>query len=227
MKYLNILESAALFKDIRPDELEAMLTCNGAKTKSVQKGKFVLLTGSKPTHIGIVISGQFHILYEDFRGERSLIAIVSPGELFAEAMCCAGVSESPVTVMAKTDSTVMLLNFSRIVHLCSNACPFHTKLIENMLYLVANKNLLLQSRMEIISLKSIRSKVMRYLESFVPEQGRNIVIPLNREEMASFLCVERCALSHELSRMKNDGLIEYKKNNFILADCVRNGQESR
>ena len=223
MKYLNILASAALFMDIRPSELEAMLSCNGAKIKNVQKGRFVLLTGSKPTHIGLVISGQFHILYEDFRGERSLIAVVSPGELFAEAICCAGVSESPVTVMAKTDSTVMLLNFSRIVHLCSNACPFHTKLIENMLYLVASKNLLLQNRMEIISLKSIRSKVMRYLESFMPDQGRNIMIPLNREEMASFLCVERCALSHELSRMKKDGMIDYKKNNFIIADYMGDG----
>jgi len=110
----------------------------------------------------------------------------------------------------------MLLSFSQILHTCPNSCAYHTKLIENMLELIANKNLQLQSRMEIISLKAVRAKVMRYLESFVPKQGRNITIPFNREEMADFLCVERSALSHELSKMKRDGLIEYKKNKFFL-----------
>jgi CRP-like cAMP-binding protein len=85
-----------------------------------------------------------------------------------------------------------------------------------MLGLIANKNLLLQNRMEIVSLKSIRAKVRRYLESFIPGQGRNITIPFNREELADFLCVERSALSHELSKMKADGLIEYRKNSFSL-----------
>ena len=85
-----------------------------------------------------------------------------------------------------------------------------------MLGLIANKNLQLQSRMEVVSIKSIRAKVMRYLESFVPNQGRNITIPFNREKMADFLNVERSALSHELSKMKKDGLIDYNKNTFIL-----------
>ena len=70
--------------------------------------------------------------------------------------------------------------------------------------------------MEIISLKSIRAKVLRYLASFVPEQGKKITIPFNREEMADYLCVERSALSHELARMQRDGLIEYRKNRFVL-----------
>ena len=95
---------------------------------------------------------------------------------------------------------------------------FHTKLIENMLGLIANKNLMLQSRMEIVCMKSVRAKVLQYLKSFVPEQGREITIPFNREKLAEYLCVERSALSHELAKMKRDGLIEYRKNKFILRD---------
>jgi len=144
------------------------------------------------------------------------MAAVTPGEIFAEALCCADVLKSPVTVIADTDSIVMFLSFSRILHICPNSCFFHTKLIENMLRLIADKNLQIQSRMEIVGLKSVRAKVTRYLESFKPKQGQGFAIPFNREELADFLCVERSALSHELARMKKDGLIEYRKNEFVM-----------
>ncbi|MCL2508388.1 MAG: Crp/Fnr family transcriptional regulator [Oscillospiraceae bacterium] len=205
-----------LFYGIDKTSLDSMLHCIGAKTERVQKGEIILLAGGRPEYIGVVLAGQLHILREDYGGSRSLIAAITPGKIFAEALCCAGVAESPVTVIAHTDATVLLLPFRRIPSVCPNACAHHAKLIENMLRLTAEKNLLLQSRMEIISLKSVRAEVLRYLESFVPEQGRSIIVPFNREEMADYLCVERSALSHELAWMKRDGLIEYRKNCFVL-----------
>jgi len=215
-KYLDILKIVGLFRGIGAAELTTMLKCLGAETRVVSRNEIVLLAGDKPQHVGIVLTGQLHIVREDYDGNRSLIAAVTPGGIFAEALCCAGISESPVTVIPDIDSTIMLLSFSRIIHTCTNSCTYHTKLIENMLGLIANKNLQLQSRMEVVSIKSIRAKVIRYLESFVPIQGRNITIPFNREKMADFLYVDRSALSHELSKMKKDGLIDYRKNTFIL-----------
>ena len=215
-KYLYALKLMGLFNGIDVAELETMLKCLGAEIRDVNRDEIVLLAGDKPQYVGIVLTGQLHIVREDFDGNHTLIAALTPGEIFAEALCCAGVSESPVTVLSEIDSTVMFLSFSRILHVCNNSCAYHTRLIENMLKLIANKNLQLQSRMEIISLKTIRAKVMRYLESFVPKQGRHIKIPFNREELAGFLCVERSALSHELSKMKRDGLIDYRKNYFTL-----------
>jgi len=215
-KYFDILQSVGLFKNVDATELEAMLKCLGAEITDVGKDAIVLLAGDKPRYVGVVLTGLLHIVREDYDGNRSIIAAAAPGDIFAEAVCCAGVLENPVTVIADVESTVMLLSFSRILQTCPNSCFHHAKLIENMLGLVANKNLQLQNRMEIISLKSVRAKVLLYLESFVPKQGRNITIPFNREELADFLCVERSALSHELSRMKKDGLIEYRKNKFVL-----------
>lgn len=214
--YFGILKSVGLFKGIDAADLEAMLSCLGAEVKGIHKDEIILLAGEKPRQVGIVLSGQLHILKEDYEGNRALMAAVTPGKVFAEALCCANIDESPVTVVADIDSVVMLLGFKRILHTCPNSCLFHTKLIENMLGLIANKNLQLQKRMEIVGLKSVRMKVTSYLESFVPSQGRNITIPFNREELADFLCVERSALSHELARMKEDGLIEYRKNKFVL-----------
>lgn len=215
MRFSNILNTTGLFDGI-DSELESLLRCMGAETRNVAAGEILLLAGDKPESIGIVLSGRLHILREDYDGNRSLMAAAMPGDLYAEALCCAGVPESPVTVMADTDAVIMRLDFARIMRVCPNACLFHSKLIENMLKLVAEKNLQLQGRMEILCQKSIRARVMRYLESLVPHQGRQITIPFNREELADFLAVERSALSHELSRMKRDGLLDYRKNWFML-----------
>jgi len=213
-EYFDKLKSVKLFRDIETAELETMLECLGAEVKDVTKDEIILLTGDRPNFVGVVLTGQLHIVSEDYDGNRSLLAVATPGEVFAEALCCAGVQESPITVIAGTDSTVMQLRFNRILHTCPNSCAHHTKLIANTLSLVANKNLYLQNRMEIVSLKSIRAKVLRYLESFIPQQGLSIAIPLSRGDMADFLCVDRSALSHELMKMKKDGLIDYRKNRF-------------
>jgi len=203
-----------LFQGI--DDLAAMLKCLGAETRQVEKNEIVLLAGNKPQHVGVVLSGLLHIVREDYDGNRSLVAAVEPGEIFAESLCCAGVDESPVTVIAAAEATVLLLRFECVLRTCQNACAFHHRLIENMLRLVAEKNLFLQGRMEIMTLKTVRAKALRYLESFAPNRGQGFVIPFNREEMAEYLCVERSALSHELARMKRDGLIKYRKNQFVL-----------
>ena len=128
------------------------------------------------------------------------IAAITASELFAEALCYAGVPESPVSVIAGTDSIVMLLRFRHILQACPNVYVYHTKFLDNVLGLVANKNLQLQDRMEIFSLKSIKAKAFRYLGWLAQKQGRSITAPFTREEMAGFLCVKRSALSHELAR---------------------------
>ncbi len=215
-EYSALLQLSGLFNNIDAAELETMLSCLGVEIKDAKKGEALLLAGDAPTHIGMALSGQIHIYREDYNGNRALIAAITPGGLFAEALCCAGVAESPVTVVADIDSRVMLMRFSRILRTCPHACSHHAKLIENMLGIIAKKNLMLQGRLEIASSKSVRAKALRFLESFVPKQGKDIIIPFNRDAMAEFLCVERSALSHELMRMRRDGLIEYKKNRFLL-----------
>ena len=219
-EYFHILQKINLFNGIETGDLEALLRCLGAVKKAVNKGEIVLLAGDTPRHVGIVLTGQLHIIREDHDGNCALIAVAAPGGIFAEALCCAGVTESPVTVIAEADSNVLLLDFARVLKTCSNSCSFHTKLIENMLRLIAGKNIFLQNRMEIISLKSVRAKIMLYLESFRVKHGRKFSIPLNREEMADYLCVDRSALSHELARMKKDGIIEFRKNCFTIVAKV-------
>lgn len=215
-EYFSVIQTAPLFKNVSNNEMSSMLGCLGAQMAGVNKGEAVLLAGDRPQHIGIVLAGTLHIVKDDYDGNRNLVGAVGPGDIFAEALCCAGTAESPVSVLADTDAVVLLMRFDRILHTCPNSCVFHTQLIENMLGIVAQKNLMLQSRMEIISLHAVRAKVLKYLEGLAARQGREITVPFNREELANYLCVERSALSHELARMKKDGLILYKKNSFTL-----------
>lgn len=210
-KYFELLKTIPLFKEIAHDDLETILICVGAKIKEISKGEIVLNIGDKPQYIGILLEGQLHISRNDYDGKRSIISAVSAGGIFAEALCCGGIAESPVIVCAEIDCVVMQIAFNRILRICTNACSFHATFIKNMLEILARKNLQLQNRMEIISLKSVRARVLQYLSSFGKTE---IIIPFNREQMADYLGVERSALSHELMKMKVDGLIDYKKNKF-------------
>jgi len=216
-EFLDIIKTVSLFKEINDEDIEFMLNCLQAEIKAFPKNSIILMAGEKPQNVGVVLEGLIHIVNEDVSGTRTLIEAVSLGGTFAEAFCCAGISASPVTIVAAENSKILWLKFDRVVQTCANSCTFHNRLIENMLKVVADKNLYLQNRMEVVSMKSIRDKVLHYLESFSGKQGsRDIVIPFNREEMADYLCVDRSALSHELARMKEDGLLDYKKNIFTL-----------
>lgn len=215
-KFDSILPSVSLFKDIEYGQLVSMLDCLQARTVEYSKGTTLLAAGDKPEYVGVVLSGRLHIVQDDIDGNRTLLAILGEADIFAEALCCADVAESPVSVLADMDTTVLLLAFSHILHTCPKACTFHQTLISNMLRIVAKKNLYLQSRMEIVCMKSVRAKVLRYLNTLAAKQGRSFIVPHNREQMADYLCVERSALSHEISRMRKEGLIDYRKNRFTL-----------
>lgn len=216
-EYLEILKNVTLFKNINDNDLTSILSCLGAKVIRFDKDEFILTAGSKPEHIGIVLEGNVQIIKEDINGERILVAAVMSGNFFAESLACAGILESPVSVVSSSNSTIMLIEFNKILHTCPSSCTFHAKLIENMISIIARKNLMLRERVEIIGKKTLRIKILSYLESFAAKQCRNnITIPFNREELADFLCVDRSALSHELSRMKKDGILDYHKNNFKI-----------
>lgn len=215
-EYLDIFKTVKLFNDIDKDDLEAMLTCLDSRVISLKKGEYILAAGNSVDQVGIVLTGHLHITKEDMDGERTLLATLSLGEFFGEALCCAGVTESPVSVLANTNAKVMLLGFRRILETCSSSCSFHTKLIENMLRIIAQKNLQLQVRMDFLSKKTIRARLLNYFESVVAQQSHDFTIPLNREELADFLCIDRSALSRELGFLKRNGIIDYKKNHFTL-----------
>lgn len=212
----DFLMRIPLFHGIGRNELPSMLNCLNARETGYQRQDIVLLEGQPVSSVGIVLSGTVQIVKEDYAGNRSLLAEIEPGHLFAEAFSCAQTEELPVTVISVTDSTVLWIDYRRIVTTCPSACRFHTKLIENMLAILASKNILLNRKIEYLSKRTTREKLLSYLSDQAARTGPEFDIPFSRQELADFLCVDRSAMSSELSKLQREGALRFHRNHFIL-----------
>lgn len=218
-KYLKLLETVSLFHNIKTDDLLKIINCLGAHIKDYKKDDIIQLAGEPVTQVGIILAGKIQVIREDFIGNRLILADLSEGDLFSETFAFADVEHSPVSVLASSDCRILAISFQSMVRCCSSACDFHFKLIENMLKIVAEKNIRLNEKIILLSRRTIREKVLYYL---LAESGKSenriITIPFNRNELADYICVDRSALSRELCKMRNEGMIDFHKNRFKLLD---------
>jgi len=213
----TILTRCPLFAQIDRTSLASLLQCLSARETDFPKESVILLAGERPESVGILLSGGAHVVHEDFWGNRAILAHVVPGELFGEAFSCAGAEKLPVSVVATEPSTVLLVNVQKILTTCSTACVFHAGLIKNLVRILAEKNVQLTEKMEHLTRRTTRDKLLSYLSALAAEGGGNVVHPpFNRQELADYLAVDRSALSRELSRMQAEGVLRYEKNAFTL-----------
>jgi CRP-like cAMP-binding protein len=210
-----------LFAGIDEGELSSLLGCLEAVRKRYKKGGMVFAAGDAPA-VGMILNGALQVLAEDPMGNRTIIGRLGTGDLFGEAFACAGAEHMPFSVEAVLDSEVLLIDVKKILVTCPAACPFHSRLIENLMAILARKNILLSAKIRHISRRTTREKLLSYLSERSREAGaREFDIPFNRQELADYLCVDRSAMSAELSRLRAEGLIEYAKNRFTLLRRAR------
>ncbi len=216
-KFLKILEKCALFDQIAPENLTALLGCLGAKTASFEKNFTVMAEGTPAHYIGIVLSGSVQLVQVDFYGNRSIIAHAEQGDLFAEAFACAGIPRIPLRIIADTDCEILYIDIRRIVSACSNACSFHQQIIFNLMKNLANKNILFHQKIEITSKRTTREKLMAYLMVQAKKHGSNrFTIPFDRQALADYLEVDRSGLSAEISKLRKEGVLLSDKKQFEL-----------
>ena len=216
-KYLNILQKCPLFDRIDEEPLLRMLTCLGARVETFDKKYTIITEGTPAKYIGIVLSGSVQIVRMDFYGNRSILAENGPSEVFVEAFACAEVPAIPVTVIANEPCEIMLIDCSHILHTCSNNCGFHQQLIFNLMKDLATKTILFHQKVEIISKRSTRDKLLTYLMFQAEKAGKNrFEIPFDRQELADYLEVDRSGLSAEISKLRKEGILESDKNEFVL-----------
>ena len=166
---------------------------------------------------GMVETGKLQIIKEDYWGNRSIIETAGPGDVFGEAFSCAEIVPVPVSVVAAEQTRVLLFDYQKLLTTCSSSCEFHTRVIKNMIRILAEKNIMLMQKMEHITKRSTREKLLSYLstQAFI-KKSSSFDIPFNRQELADYLSVDRSAMSAELSRMRDEGMIRFKKNHFTL-----------
>jgi CRP-like cAMP-binding protein len=195
-----------------------MLNCLKARIARFKKGGYILNAGEETRSIGIMLSGQAAVYKDDILGNRSVLTILHPADMFAESFLCAGITTSPVTVEAGADSDVLLIPFEKILRTCSSSCEYHNSLIENMLGIIARKNLALSDKIDHVSKRTTKRKLASYLLVQAGKNGEEFSIALDRQGLADYLCVNRSALSRELSKIAEEGVLSFHKDRFKILD---------
>lgn len=216
-KYIPILKRTKLFSGISEEDIESMLSCLDASVREFKKGEYVFRGGEHIGQITVLLSGELHIQKDDYWGNRDIVNRISVGEMFGEAYIAPESGALLNDVVALEDSTVIFFNVKRITTVCSASCRFHSMVVQNLFYALSEKNRVLVQKLGHISKRSTREKLMSYLSEQAERQNSaSFSIPFNRQQLADFLSVDRSAMSNELCKMRDDGLIEFEKNQFRL-----------
>lgn len=220
-EYINIIKKCPLFTGIHETDLRALLDCLDATEKHYKKNQFIFMAGDNITTVGIILSGEAHIIQEDFWGGRTILADIAAAGLFGEAFSCAGIEKLPVSVVSVQPSDILMIDCRRIITTCPSACAFHTTLIKNMLEILAGKNVMLTQKMEFITRRTTRDKLLSYLSAQAQRAGSNrFTISFNRQELADYLSVDRSAMSSELSKMRGEGILTFSRSQFELLKAI-------
>ena len=202
-----------LFEKLEENQILELLKCIGIKTKIHRKNSYILKAGSKIDFLGVILSGEAKISKTDSLNRETIIEKIKINDIFGHNIVCCGETKSPVDIIATTECDVLFLPFEKVVTPCEKLCPYHLQLIKNVMKMISKRNALLSDKIDILGQKTTREKILSLLETYRNGQ-KAFSIPYSREEMAKFLCVDRSAMSRELCKMRDEGIIKFNKNHF-------------
>lgn len=216
-KYIPILKRTQMFAGVSEEEIGSMLSCLNARLQLYKKGSYVLRQGEHLNDIIVLLEGTLHIQKDDYWGNRSILGQITVGEMFGEAYVAPESGALLNDVIAVEDSAVIFFDVRRIITTCSSACRFHAMVVQNVFFAISDKNRKLVQKLGHMSKRSTREKLISYLSEEAKRQNSTVfAIPFNRQQLSDFLSVDRSAMSNELCKMRDEGLLEFEKNTFKL-----------
>lgn len=199
------------------EETEAMLSCLNARMRTCKKGEYVLRQGEHLEDIMILLEGKLHIQQDDYWGNRSILRQITVGDMFGEAYASPESGALLNDVVAIEDSRILAFDVKRILTTCSSACRFHTMIVQNLFFAISEENRKLVQKLGYMSQRTTREKLISYLsEEAKKQRSSSFTIPFNRQQLADFLSVDRSAMSSELGKMRDEGLLIFDRNQFTL-----------
>ena len=221
MDFMNseILQRSMLFKGLNEKDVSAALDFLQAEEKPYRKGTAILHAGTLTERMGLVLEGSVTIENNDMWGNRTILSHVGKGQFFAETYAFLPGEPMLVDVTANENCRILFLRTGNLHRSLPSVGSWIMPFISNLLSISAHKNLALSERSFHTAPKTIRGRVMSYLNTVsLQKSGRKFDIPFDRQQMADYLNLERSALSKELGKMQRDGMITVRKNHFILHD---------
>ena len=214
---LPTLAGMPLFRGVAKEELSAVLGCLSARTEEYAEDDIIFRAGEPIRTCGLVLRGTLHIRHDDYRGNRTIIQPLSPGDLFGEALAMSDSAVSLHAAAAATDCTVVFLDTRKMLTGCPSSCRFHQNIIYNLFGILSKKNRRLSTKLGHMAQRTTRGKLLSYLSEQAKEHhSAEFDIPFSRQELADYLCVERSAMSAELGKMRDEGLISFARSHFHL-----------
>lgn len=216
-KYIPILKQTQLFAGADEEEIAAMLDCMQARLCTYKKGEYIFRHGEHLNNITILVSGRLYIQNNDYWGNNSIISTVGIGEVFGEAYVAPNSGAMLNDVAAVEDSAVIFFDLRKMLTVCSSACKFHTTVIQNLFFSISEKNRKLVQKLSHMSKRTTKEKLISYLSEEAKRQNsKTFEIAFNRQQLADYLSVDRSAMSNELCKMRDEGLLTFEKNRFTL-----------
>lgn len=217
MNRLEVIQNTSLFAHIHEDDIAGILGCLLAKEKSFNREEYIVRAESAIYEVGIVLTGSIRVVSEDYWGNPSILTKLGPGEMFGEAFASAELDKIPVSVIANEASNILFISYNKIITTCTSDCDVHNQLIHNLIKIHARRNVMLTQKLEHMGKRTTKEKLLSYLSDEAKKVGaHSFAIPYNRQELADYLCVDRSALSNELSKLRDEGVLEFYKNEFTL-----------
>lgn len=216
-KYLPILRGCPFFTGLNDNEILSILHCVNASKISRPRGSYIFRAGDSTEVMGLVLSGSVLIIQEDLWGHRNILSKCSVGDFFGESYASNPGAVLNISVVAETDCEILFLNVKRLLVSCPTACDHHQKLIRNLVRVLANRILILNNKITHVSKRTTREKLLSYLSSeSIRHASLSFDISFDRQQLADFLCVDRAAMSVELSKLQKEGLLKTSRNHFEL-----------
>ena len=213
-----VLRLCPLFSDLTDEEIQDTLKFYDAITKKHPKGEFVLKAGEPVKRFGLLLSGSVHIMMDDLDGQHMIMATVVPGQTFAESLCYQGEKESPVYAQADENSEILWLSAGGLTGEMGSGHCMHCR---RFILMLAKKTLSMNDRIQVLSKPTLREKLLTLLAQHCTREGKNFNLPFDRNAMATYLGVNRSALSRELSLLKKEGRIDFYKNSFSILSAKK------
>lgn len=214
-KYFDLLGKCRLFQNIPEGSYDEALRYLRARKQEFTKGEFILHIGDKFHHAGLILEGTIECSYQDTDFNKFNMNHFSTGELFGESMACANVAQSPMQLVAITDCIILFLDY-RVLYDTKIEYEYQIQLSVNLLYILSRQNFFLNQKVRILSQKDLRNKILMYLNSLQPDESGFRTLPFSKTALAEFLCVNRTALSREIRRMLDEGVLSMDKRRFII-----------
>ena len=216
-KYYNQIKNSPVFLGMSDDELKGLLECFGARIRKFEKEEMIIRQGDVISSIYLILDGEVNIEKDSYWGRRIIISRLGKNDNLALSFVGSKDVESSVDAITVKDTTVLVLRYEKCTSMCQNACTRHKVLINNLFQILSKENIELIQKIENVSQKTIRDKVLTFLSNEAQKNHSNeFDIQFNRQDLADYLNVDRSAMSFELSKLQKEGLIKYNKNHFQL-----------